>query len=90
MHVSDGTVESELMTFINQIEMHTGKAAVLKLSPEFARRYGAVTRFDRKLWLNRTVLEPAYAGRRWALWTANPARSTEASENPLRWTVAQP
>ena len=37
--VSDAAVESELMTFLNQIETHTGKPAILKVSPSFEERY---------------------------------------------------
>lgn len=90
VHVSDGTVESELMTFVNQIETHSGKPVVLKLSAVFEKRYGLAARFDRKLWLSRRLLQPGYAGRPWTLWTANPALSTEVAEHRLRWVVAQP
>jgi lysozyme len=87
VHPSDGTVESELMTFINQIETHSGKPVVLKLSSTFERRYGIAARFDRKLWLSRRVFEPDYAGRPWTLWTANPALSTDIAEHAVGWAV---
>jgi len=90
VHISDGAVESELMTFINQIEIHSGKPVVLKLSPAFERRYGIASRFDRKLWLTRRLFEPGYAGRPWALWTANPSAQTEVAEHALRWIAARP
>ncbi len=85
VHVSDGAVESELTTFLNQIETHTGKPALLKLSPGFERRYGIAAKFERKLWLTRNWLEPRYAGRPWSVWTANDAVRTEVAERPLRW-----
>lgn len=88
--VSDAAVESELMTLINQIENHSGKAVILKIDPEFEERYGLAQRLDRNLWLTRTRLEPDYAGRPWLLWTANEALRSEASEDPVRWVVAQP
>lgn len=88
--VSDAKVESELMTFVNEVETHTGKAVVLKLSPDFERRFRIARAIDRNLWLMRDRLEPEYAGRPWTLWTANSALETEAGGGPLRWLVVQP
>lgn len=88
--VSDAAVESELMTFLNQIETHTGKAVILKLSPAFEARYRIAATIDRNLWLTRERLEPDYAGRPWTMWTANTRLVTEAGEEPLRWVVVQP
>ncbi len=88
--VSDAAVESELMTLINQIENHAGKAVILKIDPEFETRYGLAQRLERHLWLTRTRLEPDYAGRPWLLWTANEALRSEASDDPVRWVVVQP
>ena len=88
--VPDAAVESELTTFLNQIETHTGKAAILKVSPAFEARYRIARAIDRNLWLDRTRFQPDYAGRPWMLWTANAALATEASPDPLRWVVVQP
>jgi lysozyme len=90
VRVTDAAVEREFTTFLNQIETHTGRPAVLRISAGFERRYGFAGRFDRELWLARTLIEPDYAGRPWALWTANGARGAGVSEHPLRWVVAQP
>jgi lysozyme len=88
--VSDAAVESELLTLINQVEMHTGKPVILKLSEEFEARYGIASRIERDLWLVRDRFVPRYAGRPWLLWTANRARHTEAAEEPVEWVVVQP
>ena len=88
--VSDAAVESELMTLINQIEMHAGKPVILKIDPGFEDRYHLAGMLDRNLWLTRTRFEPTYAGRPWLLWTANTALHTQASDQPLRWVVARP
>lgn len=88
--VSDATVESELMTFLNQIETHTGKAAILKLSRRFERRYHIAAAIDRNLWLTGDRFQPDYAGRPWTLWTANGHLITDAGEETLRWVVVQP
>ena len=90
VRVSDAAVESELMTFLNQIETHTGKAVILKLSSRFEARYHVAASIDRNLWLTRERLEPGYAGRPWTLWSANTRLVTEAGDEPLRWVVVQP
>ncbi len=88
--VSEAAVESELTTFLNQVEGHVGKPAVLKLSPEFEARYHIAGRIERNLWLTRDWRQPDYAGRPWTLWTANGALRTEAGDQPVRWVVLQP
>ena len=88
--VSEAAVESELTTFLNQVEGHVGKPAVLKISPEFEERYHIAGRIERNLWLTRDWWQPDYAGRPWTLWTANGALLTEAGDEPVRWVVLQP
>jgi lysozyme len=87
--VGDAAVLSELTTFLNQIETHTGKAAILKLSGKFEARYHVAAAIDRNLWLVRTRFQPDYAGRPWMLWTANLALANPAGQTPLRWVVVQ-
>jgi len=87
--VSDAAVESELMTFLNQVETHTGKAVILKLSKQFEQRYHVAKAINRNLWLQRDRFEPDYGGRPWTLWTANDQLKTDADDKPLRWVVVQ-
>ncbi|MBA4009230.1 MAG: lysozyme M1 precursor [Erythrobacter sp.] len=87
--VSDAAVESELMTLINQIELHTGRPVILKLAPAFEARHKTATALARDLWLARDRARPDYAGRPWLLWSANSARVTEASADPVEWVVVQ-
>ena len=87
--VSDAMVESELTTFLNQIEGHVGKPALLKISAGFEARYHLANRLERNLWLTRTRFQPDYAGRPWTLWTANDALRSEAGPVPLHWVVVQ-
>jgi lysozyme len=89
MKVGEAAIESELTTFLNQIETHTGKPALLKVTARFEDRYGIAARIDRNLWLVRDRFQPDYAGRPWTLWTANGAFDSDAGE-PLRWVVVQP
>jgi lysozyme len=88
--ISEAAVESELTTFLNQVEGHVGTPAVLKLAPEFEARYHVAARIERNLWLERDWLEPAYAGRPWTLWTANSQLRTAVSDEPVRWVVLRP
>lgn len=88
--VSDAAVESELTTFLNEVETHTGKPVILKVSRQFEQRYRIAARIDRNLWLTRTRFQPDYAGRPWMLWTANTRLANEADSQPLRWVVVQP
>jgi lysozyme len=88
--VSEAAVESELTTFLNQIEGHVGKAALLKISRGFEQRYRLASRLERNLWLSRDRFQPDYAGRPWTLWTANSQLRTEAGDGPVRWVVVQP
>ncbi|MFM5893247.1 MAG: glycoside hydrolase family 25 protein [Novosphingobium sp.] len=85
--VSDAAVTSELMTFLNQIETHTGKPTILKISSRFEKRYHLATKIDRNLWLERTRFAPDYAGRPWMLWTANSMLDSAAADGALRWVV---
>ncbi len=88
--VSEAAVTSELMTFLNQVENHAGKPVILKLSARFEARYHIARAINRNLWLTRLRFEPDYAGRPWALWTANDRLVTDADDQALRWVVVQP
>lgn len=87
--VSDAAIESELTTFLNQVETHAGKPAILKIGKAFEARYHIASRIDRNLWLTRDRFEPDYAGRPWTLWTANRELMNEAGGEPVRWVVVQ-
>lgn len=87
--VTDSKVESELMTFLNQVETHTGKPTVLKIAKGFEARYAVAGKLDRNLWLVEDRVQPDYGGRPWTLWTANTALATEVADHGLRWVVVQ-
>jgi lysozyme len=88
--VSEAALESELTTFLNQVEGHVGQPALLRVGEQFEERYHLAGRIERGLWLERDWLQPDYGGRPWTLWTANSALHTAASSLPLRWVVLQP
>jgi len=85
----EAAMQSELTTFLNQIERHAGKPALLLLSPAFEKRYHIAAVIDRNLWLEGSFLRPAYAGRPWVMWTASDRLRLPASERPLHWVVVR-
>jgi len=87
--VSDAAVESELLTLVNQVEMHAGKPVVLKLGKAFEQRHRTARSLARDLWLNRDRARPDYAPRPWLLWSANSQLVSEAADQPLEWVVVQ-
>lgn len=87
--VGEAEVESELMTFINQVEGHSGKSAILQVSKAFEDRYGLASRIERNLWVVGTWRQPTYAGRPWLMWTANQDLWSDAADEPLRWVVVR-
>lgn len=87
--VVEAALESELTTFINQVEGHAEQPVVLKVSEEFERAYGIAARIERNLWLERDWIQPDYAGRPWMLWTANGQLRNPANGEKMRWVVVQ-
>lgn len=88
--VRPAELESELVVFLNQIEMHAGKRAVLAPTAGFEGEYHFGARAERKLWLARDWLQPDYAGRPWELWTANAALRIAPVDGSVQWVVARP
>lgn len=87
---AEAAMQSELTTLINQIEAHSGKPAILKLSRGFEKRYHVAAMIDRNLWVSGSYLAPGYAGRPWVMWTANPRLRSSAADGRLRWVVVRP
>ena len=87
--VLEAALESELTTFINQVEGHAGQPVVLRISEAFERQYGIANRIERNLWVEKDWIAPDYAGRPWTLWTANTHLVSDANGQPMRWVVVQ-
>lgn len=81
---------AELNTFLNLIESHSGKPAVLRLSKAFNARYDIAGGINRTLWLEGNFLAPDYAGRPWVMWTASDMRRLDAADRPVEWDVVAP
>lgn len=82
-------VLSELNTFLNEIEAHSGKAAILRIAEPFERSYSVSSGINRTIWLDRDWLAPAYAAHPWVLWTANHRKTLRGADGPVDWTVVK-
>jgi lysozyme len=80
---------SELATFLNQIEAHSGTTAILLLTPEFEKEYRVSEAIDRTVWLEGNWFLPNYSARPWVMWTANAARHIDGIDGPVRWVVVR-
>ena len=80
---------SELATFLNQIEAHSGTPAILLLTPDFEKEYKVSSSIDRTVWLEGNWFLPDYSARPWVMWTANSARHIDGIEGPVRWAVVR-
>lgn len=81
---------SELNTFLNLIEAHSGKPAVARISEDFDALYDVGDGINRTLWLDGNFLAPDYASRPWVMWTASSIRRLDGIDGPVEWTVVTP
>lgn len=87
--VSGAAVTSEVLTMVNQMEMHSGQPVILKMDKAFETRLRLADALDRDVWLIRDRLPPRYAQRPWLLWSANRQLVSEATSEPVEWVVVQ-
>jgi lysozyme len=80
---------SELATFLNQIEAHSGTPAILLLTKDFEEEYKVSSSIDRTVWLEGDWFLPDYSARPWVMWTANKARRVAGIDGPVRWAVVR-
>lgn len=85
----EAAMQSELTTFLNQIERHAEQPAILMVSRSFEGRYRLATKVDRNLWVRQDFLEPSYGRRPWVLWTATARLRIAGVSGPVRWVVVR-
>lgn len=83
-------VLSELNTFLNLIEAHMGKPALIRVSRDFNEIYGIGGGINRTLWLEGNFFRPDYASRPWVMWTASGIRRIEGVGELVEWDVVRP
>ncbi|MFM6854724.1 MAG: GH25 family lysozyme [Sphingopyxis sp.] len=86
-HPTRALLLSELSTFLNQVETHMGKAAIIAPSADFEQEYSISSAINRAMWLRRTIREPDVDGPPWVMWQANDALRIDGSTGPTRWLV---
>lgn len=80
----------ELNTFLNQIESHAGKAALLRISEEFENAYQVSDGLARTVWLIGDYFPPDYAAKRWVMWQASSRYRINGAPGGVRWNVVRP
>lgn len=81
---------AELNTFLNQIEAHAGKPAILRISQAVEAEYELSAGINRTLWLEGQFFPPGYATRPWVMWTASTWRRVQGIDGPVEWDVVRP
>ncbi len=82
-------VLSELETFLNQIESHAGKPALLLIRPEFEEEYRISEANPRTIWLSGNFFPPDYAAKPWVMWQANDYYKIRGIDGPVAWNVVR-
>ncbi len=85
----EAQMQSELTTFLNQVEKHAEKPVILMVSSGLEKQYHLAAMIDRNIWVSQDFLEPGYAGRPWVMWTATDRLRLNGAPGPLRWVVVQ-
>jgi lysozyme len=80
----------ELRVFLDRVEAHSGKPALLYLTEEFDSFYRISEAVDRPLWLRSLVRRPEYGARPWLIWQASNFRRLRGIEGRVDWNVARP
>ncbi len=83
-------VLSELNTFLNQIEGHSGKPAIIAVSQEFEELYNISSGINRTFWLEGNFFPPDYATKPWVMWRASDIRRVSGIDGPVKWNVVRP
>lgn len=84
-----GLILSELATFLNQIEAHSGTPALLMLSEAFEAEYQISRSINREAWVEGNYFLPNYTAKPWVMWTANMSRNIDGISTPVRWAVVR-
>ena len=87
---SRALVLSELNTFLNQIESHSGKHAIIAVSRDFEELYNISSGIDRTFWLEANFFPPDYATKPWVMWRASDMRRISGVDGPINWNVVRP
>ncbi len=80
----------ELNTFLNQIENHSGKPALLRIGSDFEDAYQVSEGLARTVWLIGDFVPPDYAAKRWVMWQSSSFYRINGAPEGVRWNVVRP
>lgn len=83
-------VLSELNTFLNQVEGHSNKPAIIVISKDFEEDYAISSAINRTFWLEGNFFPPDYATKPWVMWRASDMRRISGIDGPVNWNVVRP
>jgi lysozyme len=86
---SKASIDSELTTFLNEVERHLGRPVLLMPTAAVEARYHLAARIDRNVWVIGDFRAPDYVARPWVLWTATQRLHVAGVGKPVRWVVVQ-
>ena len=78
---------SQLKTFIEMVEAHTGKTVLIAPTPDFESRYQISSAIDRPLWLTGFFVMPRYGARPLAMWQASTFYRVKGIQGGVHWNV---
>jgi lysozyme len=81
---------AELNVFLNQIEAHSGKPAILRETREVEAAYDLSSGINRTLWLEGDFFRPGYATRPWVMWSASTWKRVPGINGAVEWDVVKP
>lgn len=80
---------AELNIFLNQIEAHSGKPAILRETREVEAAYDLSAGINRTLWLEGDFFRPDYATRPWVMWTASTWKRVPGIKGAVEWDAVK-
>ncbi len=79
----------ELETFLNQVENHTDKPALLLIRPDFEDEYRISDAIPRNIWVSGDFFPPDYGAKPWVMWQASQFHETRGIDGPVAWNVVR-
>lgn len=86
-HPEREVVLGEIARFIKGVEGATGKPVILRVTPEFEKRYRVSRAIPRKLWGVQNFFPPDYFDKRWTMWQASTYRRFPGISGTVNWNV---
>ncbi len=86
-HPTRALMLSELATFLNQIEAHTGMPTLLAVDSSVERDHGIARSIERNRWAERDFRPPARDAGPWVMWQANRFARIDGVDGAVVWNV---